>query len=103
MAMDDRYEPGNIDVVRDEGVTITFQDGYVVAFDLVTLRDPCPCATCRSLRDQGATLWPRPGSPLPLRIENAELHGAWGLAATWNGRHAHGTCPRGWLRRARDA
>ena len=53
MAMDDRYEPENIDVVRDKGVTISFHDGYVVEFDLVTLRHACPCATCRSLRDQG--------------------------------------------------
>ena len=74
----------------------------VVAFDLVTLRDACPCATCRSLRDQGATLWPRPGSPLPLRIENAELHGAWGLAVTWNDGHSTGIFPFESLRRWRE-
>ena len=102
MAMDDRFEPGNIDVVRDEGVTITFQDGYIVNFDLVTLRLACPCATCRSLRDQGAETWPRPGSPLPLRIDNAELHGAWGLSVTWNDGHSTGIYPFESLRRWRE-
>ena len=51
--VDDRYEPETTDVVRDEGVTIAFLDGYVAQFDLVTLRRMCPCATCRGLRDQG--------------------------------------------------
>jgi len=100
--MADRYEPDKIDVVRDDGVTITFQDGYVAAFDLVTLRHACPCATCRSLRDQGATTWPRPGSPLPLRIESAELHGGWGLAVMWNDGHSTGIFPFESLRRWRE-
>ena len=47
--MEDRFEPEKIDVARDEGVTISFHDGYIVHFDLVTLRHACPCATCRSL------------------------------------------------------
>ncbi len=91
--MDDRYEPATIDVARDEGVTITFLDGHVARFDLLSLRDACPCATCRSLRDRGEVVWPRPGSPTPLRIENAELHGAWGLRLTWNDGHATGIFP----------
>lgn len=91
--MDKRYEPATIDVVRDTGVTITFQDGYEARFDLLTLRRGCPCATCRGLRDRGEDVWPRPGSPTPLRVDNAELHGAWGLVISWNDGHATGIFP----------
>lgn len=97
--MDERYEPRTIDVERSQGVTITFFDGAVAAFDLEPLRRACPCATCRGLRDQGQAAWPRPGSPTPLRIEHAELHGAWGLAITWNDGHATGIYPFTELRR----
>lgn len=97
--VDDRYEPADIDVARDEGVTITFVDGYVARFDLAALRQGCPCAVCRGLRDRGEVVWPRPGSPTPLRVENASLHGAWGLVIVWNDGHATGIYPFESLRR----
>ncbi len=97
--MEEKYEPATIDVARDEGITMTFLDGHVARFDLLRLRQGCPCATCRGLRDQGEAVWPRPGSPDPLRIENASLHGAWGLAITWNDGHATGIFPFESLRR----
>jgi len=97
--VDERYEPATIEVARDEGVTITFLDGHVARFDLLTLRQGCPCAICRGLRDQGELAWPRPGSPPRLRIENAELHGAWGLDILWNDSHATGIFPFDSLRR----
>lgn len=91
--MEDRYEPELVDVKRDEGVSITFLDGHQAWFDLLTLRRNCPCAACRGLRDQGAEVWPRPGSPTPLRIEHAEFHGAWGLTIVWNDGHGTGIFP----------
>ena len=97
--MDERYEPKTIDVAKDKGVTITFFDGHVASFDLMTLRLACPCAACRALRDRGEAAWPRPGSPMPLRIEGANLHGAWGLAVAWNDGHATGIFPFESLRR----
>ena len=97
--VDERYEPAEVDVVRDEGVTVTFADGYVARFDLMTLRLGCPCAPCRGLRDRGEEVWPRPSSPTPLRIESAELHGAWGLMLAWNDGHATGIFPFESLRR----
>jgi prepilin-type processing-associated H-X9-DG protein len=91
--VEDRYEPATIDVKRDEGVSITFLDGHVAWFDLVTLRRGCPCATCRGLRDRGEDAWPRPGSPTPLRVESAKLHGGWGLTIRWNDGHGTGIFP----------
>ncbi len=92
-AVDPRYQPGPIDVQRATGVTITFEDGYVASFDLMTLRLGCACAACRGLRERGQEVWPSPTSPLPLRIEEAEMHGAWGLKITWNDTHATGIFP----------
>jgi DUF971 family protein len=100
--MDERYEPRTIDVDRDEAVTITFHDGHVARFDLLTLRRNCPCATCRGLRDRGEEPWPRPGSPTPLAVDDANLHGAWGLVVTWNDGHATGIFPFETLRRWSD-
>ena len=98
----ERDEPETIDIAREEGVTIKFRDGELVTFDVVNLRKSCPCATCRGLRDRGETAWPRPDSPMPLRIDDAELHGAWGLAITWNDGHTTGIYPWDALRRWHD-
>jgi DUF971 family protein len=99
VGVDERYEPATIDVARDEGITITFLDWHVARFDLLALRRGSPCAICRGLRDQGEAVWPRPGSPTPLRIENAELHGAWALRISWNDGHSTGVFPFESLRR----
>jgi DUF971 family protein len=83
----------DIDVDRANAVTITFDDGAVCRYELVELRRACPCATCRNLRDTGQESWPRPGSPEPLAIGDAELVGAWGISFTWNDGHNTGIYP----------
>ena len=97
--MDERHQPQSIDVAKEVGVTVTYYDDYVAHFDLVSLRQGCPCATCRNLRERGEESWPRPDSPVPLRVERAELHGAWGLKFTWNDGHDTGVFPFELLRR----
>src|SRR5690606_27764620 len=77
--VDDSNEPVDLEVKRDEGITIRFADGLVARIGLMELRQGCPCATCRSLRDRGEEGWPGPGAPDPLRITDAELHGAYAL------------------------
>lgn len=91
--MEERFEPVDVEVRRDEGLTIKYADGHVATFDLLSLRLACPCATCRSLRDSDQPSWPRPGSPTPLRIDDAEYHGAWGLSIKWNDGHSTGIFP----------
>ena len=80
-------------------MTVTYLDGYVAQFDPVSLRQGCPCATCRDLRERGEDGWPLPKSPVPLGVEQADLHGAWGLNSTWNDGHATGIYPFKMLRR----
>jgi len=89
-AVDDSNEPVDLEVKRDEGVTIRFADGHVARIGLMELRLGCPCATCRSLRERGEEGWPRPGAPNPLRITDAQFHGAYALQITWNDSHRTG-------------
>ena len=53
--------PQSIDIAKDVGVTMTYDDGYVAQFDLVTLRQRCPCATCRNIRERGEDSGRAPG------------------------------------------
>lgn len=94
-----RDEVIDLVVKRDEGVQISYADGATVEFNLVELRLGCPCAECRSLRDRGEDVWPRPSSPIPLRITDAKLHGAWSLNIIWNDGHGSGLYPFPALRR----
>ncbi|MFN2502746.1 MAG: DUF971 domain-containing protein [Acidimicrobiales bacterium] len=81
-------EPATIDVDREHGVTVTWGDGHVSRFGLHELRESCPCAQCRGLRDQGGVAWA--GRPEPLRIESAREVGNWGLNLHWNDGHTTG-------------
>jgi DUF971 family protein len=83
-------EPTNVDVARDGGLALTWPGGRVTRYGLEELRVSCPCAECRGLRERGETPWPRPSSPQPLRIEDAELVGAWGITLHWNDGHGTG-------------
>ena len=103
MSTDERYIAESTDIKRDTGATITFADGYAASFDLMTLRLACACAACRGLREQGKDVWPLPNSPVPLRIDDAVLHGAWGLRLTWNDGHGTGIFPFEALREWHEA
>ena len=82
-----------IDIERDRGITLVFGDGLECFYGTDELRAACPCATCRGWREQGQDAWPREGSPVPARIEDAQLVGAWGLGILWNDGHSTGIYP----------
>ncbi|MGH9042650.1 MAG: DUF971 domain-containing protein [Acidimicrobiia bacterium] len=83
-------EPTNVDIDREHSVTIEWEDGHVSRFGLEELRLSCHCAECRGLREQGVVVWPRNNAPEPLRVESAELVGAYGLSVAWNDLHSMG-------------
>ena len=83
-------EPTDIEVDRDHGVTIEWDDGHVSQFGLEELRLNCPCAECRGLRQRDVVVWPRAGAPEALRVETAELVGGYGINVVWNDRHSTG-------------
>lgn len=81
--------PQAVDVATDE-LWVTWTDDHIGRFDLVSLRRACSCAMCTEMREQGEEVWPRPGAPGVLRLEGAELMGAWGLNLRWNDGHETG-------------
>ena len=82
--------PVSIDSDGVDVLRITWQDRHVSRFDIVELRRACTCAQCTELRESGAVVWPRAGAPEQLRIDRAELSGAYGLNIHWNDRHETG-------------
>jgi len=78
--------PRTVDVDRATGVRLTWEDGSVTAVDLATLRQRCPCAACRTRRDQGHAV-AAPGAP---RLVDAEIVGGYGLGVTWGDGHRTG-------------
>lgn len=95
----DQHQVRDVTVRRESGVEVEFEDGHQCSFGLEELRKACPCAGCRADRDKGLTPWPKPSSPMPLTIADAEFVGAWGLSIQWNDGHATGIYPWESLRR----
>ncbi|MGH9024518.1 MAG: gamma-butyrobetaine hydroxylase-like domain-containing protein [Acidimicrobiia bacterium] len=88
--MESEPSPASVDVDRTQGLTVTWPDGHVAHLGLEELRVRCPCADCRGRRERGLPVWPLPASPRPLRVEDAQLVGGWGLSLTWNDGHSTG-------------
>jgi DUF971 family protein len=92
-------EPASIDVDREEGVTLRWADGHIAQFGLVALRVNCPCAGCAEHRRLGEAVWPRSAFPEALRILDARLVGAFGMAFDWSDGHSTGIYTWDTLRR----
>ena len=82
--------PSAVELKRDQHLHIEWPDGRAATFALETLRQRCPCATCRGLREQGRRVYPGPHAPQPLRAVDAELIGNWGILVRWNDGHDTG-------------
>ncbi len=87
--------PVELDLHRDERLEVVWDDGHRSVYPLPLLRRACPCATCRSQREQE--------SPSPLRIlkspldparmvtvESAELVGNYAVRFVWRDGHDTG-------------
>jgi DUF971 family protein len=90
MSSDPSLQPLSVDSDGRDALVITWGDRHVTRHDLVELRCSCACAICVDLRQQGKTVWPRPGAPEHLRLDHAELAGGYGLNLHWNDRHETG-------------
>jgi DUF971 family protein len=90
VAVTESPAPDSVEINRETGVaSFVWADGPA-QFSLEDLRSNCPCAECRGLRERGLPVWPKPTSPLPLKLESAELVGGWGISFSWNDGHATG-------------
>ncbi len=80
----------DVEVRRTEAVQVTYADGEVAVFPVAELRAVCPCAGCRGKRERGTPVWPVPGGPSEITVDDAELVGAWGISLRWSDGHDTG-------------
>ena len=83
--------PVDVEVDREQGLTLVWADGHTSRYSLTDLRAGCPCAHCRNVRMAGGPSWPAPpGTADQLRVEDAEFTGNYGLQLRWNDGHETG-------------
>jgi DUF971 family protein len=82
--------PEAVELDRTAGLTLRWADGSHASFGLVELRQNCPCAECRGVREQGRIPGPGPNAPVELAAVDAHLVGGWGLSIRWNDGHDTG-------------
>jgi DUF971 family protein len=88
--------PDHIAISKSNGIKIDWKDGHSSSYDVVYLRDWCPCASCTG--SHGTT--PRPKSteaanPFPmfqprLRMLNVEPVGNYAVRIEWSDGHSTG-------------
>jgi len=93
----DPFRPIDLHLDRKQGLRIEWADGLVSRYSLADLRRNCPCATCRSEREQavskssGLSL-----TILPSNIDRATLFadarlvGNYAIQITWQDGHSTG-------------
>ncbi len=91
--VEDRVTPIDLKLkLEDQTLTVKWKDGATSAFQLGLLRRHCPCATCRTQREE-RTLLPilniKPGQPTP-RVTGANLAGNYAIVLQWSDGHDAG-------------
>lgn len=94
--MDSCSTPIRLNLKRDEHLEIEWQDGLKSIYPLDYLRKHCPCASCKSFREEQAQ---KPRTSLtvfskvsegPLRATHAELVGGYAIRIDWSDQHSSG-------------
>ncbi len=88
-----------IEVDREQAVTVVFDDGLGARFDLVQLRQMCPCAGCHGAREQGRAAF----NGESITVIDAELHGNWAISIRWSDGHDTGMFAWTYLRALAEA
>jgi len=95
--------PTRLDLNKEQGLTIEWQDGRRCEYTLTLLRSMCPCAQCRVVRDGSDPHDISPGpkkKPLltilpgnyagKITVLNASLVGNYALKLEWSDGHDSG-------------
>ncbi len=96
--------PVDIKKADTNKLTIIWDDGHESIYTLDTLRKNCPCATCRSARENQQdnplrVLSAQEVVPESLEIKEAEVVGRYALQFRWSDGHREGIYPFDFLRR----
>jgi DUF971 family protein len=94
---DPRFRPVDLHLDRKTGLRIRWADGVEHFFPLVMLRKNCPCATCRTERDDAAgkpagrslTILPK-GIERAAEVADASLVGNYAIHIAWADGHSTG-------------
>jgi len=92
---DPNFTPIKLDFKRDEKLEIHWQDGGVSIYSVSLLRSRCPCASCKTVRQDDQKKKPLlqilPGNySQPLSALSAELIGNYALKIEWSDNHGSG-------------
>ena len=88
--------PLRLNLKKDEKLEIEWQDGLKSTYPLGMLRAMCPCALCRTVREEEKgkkkpLLQILPGNyATPLAVVDAELVGGYALRLEWSDNHGSG-------------
>ncbi len=88
------FIPTSLDLsIKDQLLSLTWADGFSGTLELAKLRAECPCAACRTERENRTrTLLPvlkaDPGEP--IEATGAHLVGNYALAIDWSDGHNSG-------------
>ena len=87
--------PTRLNLKKDEKLEIEWQDGHTCVYPISYLRSKCPCATCKTVRDEQkqakSLLTVLPGNyAKPLAVVNAELVGNYAMKIAWSDEHDTG-------------
>jgi DUF971 family protein len=72
-------------------LAIEWDDGHTSVFSLSALRNACPCASCRALKEQSSTA--KTELQLlrdDLKLVSAEIIGRYAVQFTWSDGHKEG-------------
>jgi DUF971 family protein len=119
--MSSRTTPIRLNLKKDQGLDIDWQDGQHSTYSLSYLRTMCPCAQCKLVREKKDPhqLMSAPAEPVtlnklggrslslsilpgnfaePLRALSAELVGNYALRIDWSDQHGSGIYSFDYLR-----
>ena len=87
--------PTRLDLKRDERLEIEWQDGLVSVYSISLLRSMCPCAMCKTIRQEKQTSKPLlqvlPGNySAPMTALSANLVGNYAMQIEWSDGHGSG-------------
>lgn len=102
-----RFKPASIELDRERELRITWDDGKTSRLPLAELRKHCPCATCRSNREQQGSnplhvMPPQADQAAMTQAADAELVGNYALRIRWSDGHDTGIYDYALLRRLAD-
>ena len=96
--------PTRLDLKRDEKLQIDWADGHKCVYPLSLLRSKCPCAACKTQREEQAAQPKTRLNILPgnytsdIRVLHAELVGNYALRIDWSDNHGSGIYSFDYLR-----